>query len=139
MINNVVLMGRLTAEPELKSTANGVEVTSFTIAVERSYTKSGEQRQADFIDCVAWRQTAAFICNYFKKGSMIAVTGEIQTRNYEDKNGNKRKATEIVVSQVSFTGERNDGTTAAPVASQPQTAPAPTLDIETDDDDDMPF
>lgn len=137
MINNVVLMGRLTAEPELKSTANGVEVTSFTIAVERSYTKSGEQRQADFIDCVAWRQTAAFICNYFKKGSMIAVTGEIQTRNYEDKNGNKRKATEIVVSQVSFTGERNDGTTAAPMASQSQTAPAPTLDIDTDDD--MPF
>lgn len=137
MINNVVLMGRLTAEPELKSTANGVEVTSFTIAVERSYTKSGEQRQADFIDCVAWRQTAAFIFNYFKKGSMIAVTGEIQTRNYEDKNGNKRKATEIVVSQVSFTGERNDGTTAAPVASQPQPASAPTLDIDTDDD--MPF
>lgn len=137
MINNVVLMGRLTAEPELKSTANGVEVTSFTIAVERSYTKSGEQRQADFIDCVAWRKTGAFICQYFKKGSMIAVTGEIQTRNYEDKNGNKRKAVEVVVDEVSFTGERNDGTTAAPMASQPQPAPAPTLDIDTDDD--MPF
>ena len=136
-------MGRLTAEPELKSTANGVEVTSFTIAVERSYTKSGEQRQADFIDCVAWRKTGAFICKYFKKGSMIAVTGEIQTRNYEDKNGNKRKAVEVVVDEVSFTGEKStavsqtDQAASAPMPAVFETAPAPTLDIDSDDD--MPF
>ena len=102
MINNVVLMGRLVAAPELRSTGTGISVTSFTLAVERAYAKSGEQRQADFIDCVAWRNTAEFITKYFQKGSMIAITGSIQTRNYEDKNGNKRKAVEILVDNASF-------------------------------------
>ena len=90
MINNVVLMGRLVATPELRSTGTGVSVASFTIAVDRAYAKQGEQRQADFIDCVAWRNTAEFITRYFQKGSMIAITGNIQTRTYEDKNGIKR-------------------------------------------------
>ena len=84
MINNVVLMGRLVATPELRNTQTGLAVTSFTIAVDRSYVRQGEQRQADFINCVAWRNTAEFITRYFQKGSMIAVTGSIQTRNYED-------------------------------------------------------
>ena len=91
MINNVVLMGRLVATPELRNTQTGVAVTSFTIAVERSFARAGEQRQADFIDCVAWRNSAEFISRYFQKGSMIAITGSIQTRTYDDKNGNKRK------------------------------------------------
>ena len=117
MINNVVLMGRLVATPELRSTGTGVSVASFTIAVERAYAKAGEQRQADFIDCVAWRQTAEFITRYFQKGSMIAVTGNIQTRNYEDKNGNKRKAVEVVVDNASFCGSKAETGTTAPVAA----------------------
>lgn len=132
MINNVVLMGRITHDLELKSTANGVNVVSFTLAVERSYAPQGEKRQADFIDCVAWRNTAEFITRYFSKGSMIAVTGEIQTRNYEDKNGNKRKAVEVVVSNASFCGEKNNNT-----APNLNVAP-PASDIE-EIDDDLPF
>ena len=89
MINNVVLMGRLVATPELRNTQNGIAVTTFTLAVERSFARAGEQRQADFINCVAWRNSAEFIARYFQKGSMIAITGSLQTRNYEDKNGNK--------------------------------------------------
>ena len=106
MINNVVLMGRLVATPELRNTQTGLAVTSFTIAVDRSYVRQGEQRQADFINCVAWRNTADFITKYFQKGSMIAVTGSIQTRNYEDKNGNKRTAVEVIVDQASFCGSK---------------------------------
>lgn len=108
MLNCAVLMGRLVADPELRTTTNNVSVTSFRIAVDRSFVKQGEERQADFIDIVAWRQTADFICRYFKKGSMIAVQGTIQTRNYEDKNGIKRTAVEIVADNVSFCGSKND-------------------------------
>lgn len=106
MLNVAVLMGRLVADPELRTTPNGISVTSFTVAVERDYVTSGQQRQADFIDVVAWRKTAEFISKYFHKGSMIAVQGSIQTRMYEDKNGNKRKAVEIVADSVSFTGSK---------------------------------
>ena len=91
MINTVVLMGRLTADSELKTTPSGISVTSFRIAVDRSYSpRDGGERQTDFIDIVAWRGTAEFVCKYFGKGQMIAVTGRIQTRNYEDKGGSKR-------------------------------------------------
>jgi single-strand DNA-binding protein len=134
MINNVVLMGRITHDLELKSTANGVNVVSFTLAVERSFVKQGEQRQADFIDCVAWRNTAEFITKYFNKGSMIAVTGEIQTRNYEDKNGNKRKAVEVVVDEASFCGEKNNNT--APNLS---VSPPASNYEEIGNDDQLPF
>ena len=108
MINNVVLMGRLTAAPELKTTQSGISTVRFSIAVERRYNKQGEERQTDFIDCVAWRQTAEFVSKYFNKGSMIAVEGSIQTRNYEDKNGNKRKAVEVQVDNVSFCGSKGE-------------------------------
>lgn len=134
MINNVVLMGRITHELEPKSTANGVNVVSFTLAVERSFVKQGEQRQADFIDCVAFRGTADFITNYFRKGSMLAVAGKIQTRNYEDKNGNKRKAVEVVVDEASFCGEKNNNT--APSLS---VAPPASDYEEIGNDDDLPF
>ncbi len=134
MINNVVLMGRLTATPELRSTQSGTSVTAFTIAVERAYVKQGEQRQTDYIDCVAWKNNAEFITRYFQKGSMIAVTGNIQTRTYEDKNGNKRKAVEVVVDSASFCGSKAEsGKTNKP-------APAEESDFEEiSEDDDLPF
>lgn len=109
MLNNVVLMGRLTSLPELRQTSSGVEVTSFSIAIDRDYVRQGEERQTDFINCVAWRGTAKFITSYFRKGQMIAVTGSLQTRNYEDKNGNKRVATDVVVANASFCGSKDDG------------------------------
>ena len=102
MLNCAVIMGRLVADPELRTTPNGISVTSFCVAVDRSFVKAGEERKADFINVVAWRQTADFVTRYFHKGSMIAVQGSIQTRSYEDKNGNKRTAVEIVADNVSF-------------------------------------
>ncbi len=145
MINNVVLMGRLVATPELRNTQNGIAVTSFALAVERSFARAGEQRQADFIDCVAWRNTAEFIARYFQKGSMIAITGSIQTRTYDDKNGNKRKATEIVVDQASFCGSKAEtGTNSYAAPSAAPAAPSFATGSEGDfeeiaGDDDLPF
>ena len=105
MLNKVILMGRITHDLELRQTPNGVSVLSFSIAVDRSFARQGEERQTDFIDCVAWRQQAEFISRYFGKGRMIAVEGELQTRSYQDKNGNNRKAVEVVIDRASFTGE----------------------------------
>lgn len=104
-------MGRLTADPEHKQTPNGIAVTSFSIAVDRNFAdKSTGNRQADFINIVAWRQTADFVCKYFAKGRMIAVEGSLQTRNFEDKNGNKRTAYEVVADQVYFAdSKQSDG------------------------------
>ena len=107
MLNQVSLMGRLTADPELRHNPNDISVPTFTLAVNRSYVKQGAERQADFIDVVAWRSTAEFICRYFKKGQMMAVTGSIQTRNYTDKEGKNRKAFEVVADNVYFTESRN--------------------------------
>lgn len=104
MLNIVVLMGRLVYDPELKTTQNGTNVCRFRIAVDRSFTRQGEERKADFIDVTAWRQTAEFVSKYFQKGSMIAIEGSLQTRQYQDKNGNNRTATEVLASQVSFCG-----------------------------------
>lgn len=106
MLNTAAVMGRLAADPELKHTPGGVAVTSFSLAVDRNYAKPGEERQTDWIDVVAWRGTAEFICKYFNKGRMIAVTGFLQTRSWEDKNGLKHKATELVAQQVSFCGDK---------------------------------
>lgn len=149
MINTVAVMGRLTYDPELRSTPSGVSVIRFQIACDRNYQKAGTERQADFIDCVAWRQTAEFISRYFHKGSMIAVEGSIQTQNYTDKNGNQRKSVEVVANNVSFCGSRAEsgtGTGATPQPAQNQQA-APSYsnasggDFEEiiDDDDDLPF
>ncbi len=123
MLNVAAIMGRLTADPELRHTQNDIAVTSFTVAVDRSYARAGTERQTDFIDVVAWRQTAEFVCKYFQKGSMIAVTGSIQTRNYEDRQGNKRKAFEIVASDVSFTGSKRESGSAG--GGSYESAPAP--------------
>ena len=123
MLNCAIIMGRLTADPELRTTQSGVSVTSFSVAVDRSFVRAGEERQTDFINVVAWRQTAEFVTRYFHKGSMIAVQGSIQTRNYEDKNGNKRTAVEIVANNVSFCGSKAETGTgnAAPTARPEET------------------
>ena len=105
MLNRVILMGRITQDLELKSTPSGVSVLTFSIAVERNFAKQGEERQADFITCIAWRQQAEFIAKYFSKGRMIALEGSLRTRTYDDKNGTKHYITEVFVDSVSFTGE----------------------------------
>ncbi len=103
MLNSVVIMGRLTAAPEIRTTTSGTACTEFTVAVERKY-KNEDGQQADFIDVVAWRNTAEFVCKYFGKGNMIAIQGYLQTRTFKDKTGNKRKATELIAENVSFCG-----------------------------------
>lgn len=124
-------MGRLTATPELKTTQSGKSVTTFTLAIDRRYTQGGE-KAADFINCVAWRSTAEFITKYFNKGDMIAVTGEIQTRSYEDRNKNKRTAFEVIVNEASFCGGKtnNSASSVAEVSAESY------FDIN---DDDLPF
>lgn len=107
MINKVVLMGRIATSLELKTAASGVSVTTFRLAVEREYTKAGEERKVDFIDIVCWRHTAEFVCRYFGKGSLIALEGQLQTRTYQAKDGTNRNVVEVVADNVSFTGERN--------------------------------
>ena len=145
MINMVALMGRLTYEPELRKTPSDVSVLRFQVACDRSYQRAGAERQADFIDCVAWRQTAEFISRYFHKGSMIAVEGTIQTSNYTDKNGNNRKQIEVLANNVSFCGSKSESGNAAPTGGYNEPAPsyarADNSDFEeiVDDDDDLPF
>lgn len=143
MINMVALMGRLTYEPELISTPNGVSVLRFQVACDRSYQAKGQERQADFIDCVAWRQTAEFISRYFHKGSMIAIEGTVQTSNYTDKNGNNRKQTEVLANNVSFCGSKNENGGSMDiepesVAKYSSTDNSDFLKI-ADDNDDLPF
>lgn len=113
MLNVVAIMGRLVADPELRTTTQGNSVCSFRIACDRSYVQQGQERQADFIDIVAWRQQAEFVSKYFQKGSMIAIDGRLQTRQYQDKNGNNRTAVEVVANNISFAGaKRQDGQSA---------------------------
>ena len=132
MLNSIVIMGRLTSTPELKTTNSGLSVTSFTVAVDRRFQKQGEEKQTDFLNVVAWRQAADFVCKYFNKGDMIAVQGELQTRRYEDRDGNKRTATEIVADNVSFCGGKKDSTQAAAQTGE-------SYDDYAGNDDDLPF
>lgn len=108
MLNSVQLMGRFTRDPELRTTQNGISTCSFTIAVDRNFVRQGEERKADFIGCVAWRQTAEFISRYFKKGDMIAIEGNIQTRTWDDTEGKRHYVTEVVVDRTHFTGGRRE-------------------------------
>lgn len=136
MINNVTLCGRLTAAPELKTTPSGKSVTAFTIAVDRRFQQKDGERAADFIDCVAWRNTAEFITQYFRKGDPIAVVGEIQTRKYTDKDGNNRKAVEILIEQARFVPSSNSRNNADGYAyTEPESPDFDTL-VDTDD---LPF
>ena len=133
-LNKVILGGRLTADPELKQTPQGVAVVSFSIAVNRK----GKDASTDFINCVAWRQTADFICRFFKKGSSICVSGSIQTRTWTDNQNNKRQATEVVVDEAFFVdtkGENSQGSYDEPAF---QTTQAPNFE-EVASDDDLPF
>lgn len=146
MLNVAVLTGRFVADPVLRYTPNNIPVTSFTIAVNRSYSKQGAERQTDFIDIVAWRSTAEFVCKYFKQGNLISVQGSIQTRTYEDKQGNKRKAVEIVADNVHFVeskGASNNSATnyqAEPSYSTQSFASGDAEDFATiEDDSDLPF
>lgn len=147
MLNVVVLTGRLVADPELRHTASDLAVTTFTIAVNRRYARTGEERQTDFIDIVAWRNNAEFVCKYFQKGSLIAIEGSIQTRTYQDKDGKNRKVFEVVANNVQFAeSKRESGNISAP---QDAFEPAGNTDSyssgsdedfqATDTDDDLPF
>lgn len=149
MLNNISVMGRLTADPEVRQTPNGVSVCSFTIANDKDFKRDGDA--PNWIDCVAWRNNAEFIGKYFKKGSLIVVTGSLQTRQYQDKNGNNRKATEIVVNQQYFaeskrSAEENQAGGFAPAQQAAQAAPvsyasadASDFTVTGDDEDDLPF
>lgn len=149
MLNVVAIMGRLTADPELKTTPSGVSVCRFTLAVDRNYAKAGTERQTDFISCIAWRGTAEFISKYFVKGQLVAVDGSIQTGSYTDNNGNKRYTFDVVVTNANFTGDRREGgsqNSGYSPAPRQDTAPAPTYSSgsagdfqEMPLDDDLPF
>lgn len=133
--NKVILMGRLTADPELKQSTSGVSVTSFNLAVDRKYNK-GEDKQCDFITIVAWRSTAEFICKHFGKGQAILVCGELQTRTWEDKQGNKRYATEVVANEACFCeAKKNSETNYSPYE---QNASQSNFE-DVGKDDDLPF
>lgn len=140
-LNKVILAGRLTADPELKQTPSGLSVTSFAIAVNRKYAKDQEQQQADFINVVAWRQTAEFISRYFKKGSAICITGTIQVRSWQDQQGQKRYATEVVADEAMFVDSKSDAAPGSNGSYMPDAyapAVAPKLE-EINPDEDLPF
>lgn len=128
MLNSAIITGRFVRDPELRTTASGVAVTSFTLAVERDRAESDGNRATDFIDCVAWRQLAEFVCRYFTKGQMATVSGRLQRRSYEDKSGAKRSAVEVIADEVYFAGRMTEPpVTGADFAELP------------DDDSDLPF
>ena len=156
MLNHITLMGRLVRDPELRRTGSGVAVASFRIAVDRDYApKDGGERKADFIDCVAWRQTGEFISKYFTKGRMIVVDGRLEMRDWTDKDGNKRISAEVIVENAYFGDSKRDGdgagSYAAPAAnygapaggfggySAPAAAPASDFAMLEDDDAQLPF
>lgn len=137
MLNRVILMGRLTADPELKQTPSGASVTSFSVAVERNFTGKDGNRQTDFLNVVAWKQTADFICKYFTKGRMIAIDGSLQSRSYEDRTGAKRTVFEVVADHAYFADSKQSNSGA------PSNFPTPTKfgpsDFEDIPDNDYPF
>ena len=163
MLNHIVIMGRLTRDPELRRTGSGIAVASFTVAVDRDFGgRDGGEKETDFIDCVAWRQTGEFVSKYFTKGSMIVVSGRLQIRNWTDKEGNKRRSAEVVADNVYFGDSKRDAAgdnsgyspapsygysaPAAPAAGSSHgyaapAAPAPASDFSMieDDDSQLPF
>ena len=158
MLNHIVIMGRLVRDPELRRTGSGVAVASFRVAVDRDFApKDGGERKADFIDCVAWRQTGEFISKYFAKGRMIVVEGRLEMRDWTDKDGNKRTSAEVVVANAYFGDSKREGdsgsygnsyggnTYSAPAApsfgsyAAPAAAPASDFAMLDDDDAQLPF
>ena len=147
-MNKAILVGRLTKDPDLRSTASGIPVCSFTVACDRRFLKQGEERQADFINCIAWQKSAESIAQYFKKGHRIALEGSIQTRSWTDNEGKTRYATEVVVEQWEFAQSKNEGGAvgqAVPGAAHfPNSTPTEPLDGDLDgfmpvDEDSLPF
>ena len=147
MLNHIVLMGRLTRDPELRRTGSGIAVASFTLAVDRDFGgRDGGEKETDFIDIVAWRNTAEFVSKYFAKGRMAVVSGRLQIRNWQDKDGNKRRSAEVVADNVYFGDSKRDGAAPAPQNSGfdsgfgggygGYSAPAPTSDLAMLEDDD---
>lgn len=140
MLNKVILMGRLTRDPELKYTSSNIPVCSFSIAVDRRFSKQGDQPQTDFINIVAWRSTAEFICKYFSKGRLINVCGSLQTRTWDDANGVRRYITEVIADEVNFCGDKANNP-----APGGQNFPSEDSQLENegfmpvDTDDDLPF
>lgn len=148
MLNKVILMGRLTRDPELKYTPSNVPVVSFSLAVDRNFARQGEQRATDFINCVAWRNQAEFLSKYFIKGQLLALSGSIQTRQYDDKDGKRVYVTEVVADEIHFAERKADNVPVqqtAPAQVQ-QTAPASATPAQSaddfvllPDDDELPF
>ena len=142
-MNNVTLVGRLTKDPESKNTTSSIPYCNFTIAVDRPFKNQNGEREADFINCVAWRQTSDFICKFFNKGKKIGITGSIQTRNYEDESGTKRYITEVVVNTAEFVESQNASSAPATPAPAPKAAPkaAPAPDFPAADlpEAELPF
>ena len=167
MLNHIVIMGRLTRDPELRRTGSGIAVTSFSLAVDRDFSpKDGGERETDFIDCVAWRSTGEFVSKYFTKGSMAVVSGRLQIRSWNDKDGNKRRSAEVVADNVYFGDSKRSGdqqrsgsydSAPAPYGSAPAapgygaapapsyggysapSAPASDFSMVDDDDAQLPF
>ena len=158
MLNHIVLMGRLTRDPELRRTGSGVAVASFTLAVDRDYAAQGAEKETDFVDIVAWRSTAEFVSKYFTKGRMAVVSGRLQIRNWQDKEGNKRRSAEVVADNVYFGDSKRDGDGGfnqsqgcaqsfnqvpqqQPAYQAPQNVSAAPSDFSmlSDDDPDLPF
>ena len=140
-LNQIIVAGRITADPELKNTSSGTAYAGFSLAVDRSYAKKGEERETDFIPCTAWRGNAEFLAKFAHKGDVVGVKGELHSRKYEDKDGNKRTAYEVVADEISiFNGRKGDNDAPASVqtpAPTGNTAPA-NIDVAADDDD-LPF
>ena len=134
-MNKVIIVGRLTKDPELKCTANGVSVTSFTVAVNRKYKNDEGNYDADFINCVAWRQQADFLCKFFNKGDMVGIVGSIQTRNYDNKDGQKVYVTEVGVEEVHFVGGKSEKKEEKPSVSGFDNAGF----VPMPGDDDLPY
>ena len=144
MLNHITIMGRLTRDPELRRTGSGVAVAGFTLAVDRDYSgKDGGEKETDFIDCVAWRQTGEFVSKYFTKGRMAVVSGRLQIRNWNDKDGNKRRSAEVVADNVYFGDSKRDGDNGGSTYTAPAapgySAPASDFAMLDDDDAQLPF
>lgn len=151
MLNQIVIMGRLTRDPELRRTGSGIAVTSFTLAVDRDFSgKDSGEKETDFIDCVAWRQTGEFVSKYFSKGRMAVVTGRLQIRGWTDKDGNKRRAAEVIADSVYFGDSKKESDSGssyggnsynAPGYNAPGYAGPPQNDFAEIEDDDaqLPF
>ncbi len=136
-MNKVILSGNLTRDPEAGQTNSGISYTRFTIAVQRRFANADGEREADFLNCTAWRQTAEFIAKYFKKGSKIMVVGSIQTRSYDGQDGQRKFATDIIVDEAEFASARSDSNTENAGASE--TPRKPQAKLEPVEEDDLPF